>query len=411
MDLHFHNPHFQVHPHDLSRLPYEQPLKYLQDNQQRYTLKERQPKAVIWSLITGSSSISCHNFLASLILKKRETPLEYKLMTCLPNAFAVFSPFSLSPGCFYAAYVLLMVSLLALSTLPCVHLYPNKCALSLSMTLFNTSRFLCCSVPSFGVSTASPKISPTTATIFVKCRNRCHMKNNIRYKGNTNNTSVIIFLTGGQINSQRCYFVWSVRWGFCDVGCRCSFILCFSCCCCISILLLFFICRCSSFTFAFRHHPSLLHGLSLGFYTHFILSGQPIADWFAILSFSTIPLSSYRKRYSFQWAFFTHSRFYLMLLHRHFTCVYQDFPGSRQFYLEVCWDSYWSSKHWRGPSVCLIHSNPQFSYSQRFDFKFYQTLSWITCGKSLVYLLLTRFELFSLVQTYVTTIKKHFEQD
>ena len=39
-------------------------------------------------------------------------------------------------------------------------------------------------------------------------------------------------------------------------------------------------------------------------------------------------------------------------------CVYQGFPGSRQFLLEVCRDSYWSSKHRLDPSVCLIHSNP-----------------------------------------------------
>ena len=41
------------------------------------------------------------------------------------------------------------------------------------------------------------------------------------------------------------------------------------------------------------------------------------------------------------------------------TCFYQDFPGSRQFFREVCRTSYWSSKHRPGPSVCLIHSNSQ----------------------------------------------------
>ena len=81
------------------------------------------------------------------------------------------------------------------------------------------------------------------------------------------------------------------------------------------------------------------------------------------------------------------------------TCVYQGLPGSRQFFLEVCRASYWSSKHRPGPSVCLIHSNPQSSYSERFSFKFYHILSWIACGESLIYLLLTRFELFSLVQS------------
>ena len=41
-------------------------------------------------------------------------------------------------------------------------------------------------------------------------------------------------------------------------------------------------------------------------------------------------------------------------------CVYQGLPGSRPFCLEVCEDLGWSTKHRLGPSVCLIHSNPQF---------------------------------------------------
>ena len=50
------------------------------------------------------------------------------------------------------------------------------------------------------------------------------------------------------------------------------------------------------------------------------------------------------------------------------TCVYQGFPGSRQFFLEVCRASYWSSKHRPGPSVCLIHSNPQSFIHLKFVF-------------------------------------------
>ena len=83
------------------------------------------------------------------------------------------------------------------------------------------------------------------------------------------------------------------------------------------------------------------------------------------------------------------------------TCIYQGFPRSRQFFLEICRASYWSSKHRTGPSVCLIHSNPQTSYSERFSFKFYHILAWIACGESLIYLPLTRFELFSLVQSHM----------
>ena len=37
-------------------------------------------------------------------------------------------------------------------------------------------------------------------------------------------------------------------------------------------------------------------------------------------------------------------------------CFYQDFPGSRQFLLEVCKASHCSSKHRPAPSVCLNHT-------------------------------------------------------
>ena len=69
--------------------------------------------------------------------------------------------------------------------------------------------------------------------------------------------------------------------------------------------------------------------------------------------------------------------FYLTLLPNIFgtTCFYQGLPGSQQFCLEVCRASYWSSKHRPGPSVCLIYSNPQSSYSERFSFKFYDILA------------------------------------
>ena len=62
--------------------------------------------------------------------------------------------------------------------------------------------------------------------------------------------------------------------------------------------------------------------------------------------------------------------FYLTLLPNIFgtTCFYQGLPGSRQFFLEVCRASYWSSKHRPSPSVCLIHSNPQCSIHLNFVF-------------------------------------------
>ena len=95
-------------------------------------------------------------------------------------------------------------------------------------------------------------------------------------------------------------------------------------------------------------------------------------------------------------AFFTLHSFTNIL-----TYVYQRFPGSQQFFLEVCRASYWSSKHRPSPSVCLIYSNPQTSYSEQFSFKFYHTLASIACGESLIYLLLICFKLFLLVQSHM----------
>ena len=79
--------------------------------------------------------------------------------------------------------------------------------------------------------------------------------------------------------------------------------------CCIFICWCSSFCCCSSFTFSFRRHLWPFRGLSPGFYTHFILSAQPIAEWFAILSFSTIPLSSCHNCYALEWAFFIHRYF------------------------------------------------------------------------------------------------------
>ena len=123
------------------------------------------------------------------------------------------------------------------------------------------------------------------------------MINNIRYKGNINNTSVIIFESLKLPAMVLCFgepprrFLW----------CCSSFHFWSSFCCSIFIsflifilqlffIYMFFILSLFSFTFPFRRHPSPFCGLSSGFYTHFILSVQPIAEWFATLSFPTIPL-------------------------------------------------------------------------------------------------------------------------
>ena len=50
------------------------------------------------------------------------------------------------------------------------------------------------------------------------------------------------------------------------------------------------------------------------------------------------------------------------------TSFYQGFPGSRQLFLEIFRASYWYSKHRPGPSVCLIHSNPQSFIHLKFIF-------------------------------------------
>ena len=68
------------------------------------------------------------------------------------------------------------------------------------------------------------------------------------------------------------------------------------------------ICRCSSFTFTLRRYPLPFRRLSPGLQPFFTLI-PAITEWLATLSFSTILRSSYRERYGFEGAFFTHKRF------------------------------------------------------------------------------------------------------
>ena len=114
------------------------------------------------------------------------------------------------------------------------------------------------------------------------------------------------------------------------------FLGCFSCCsfhfwsafcCCIFICRCSSFCCCSSFTFSFRRHPSPFRGLSPGFYTHFILSAQPIAEWFATLSFfdhSILP----RALRPWVGTFYPQAFFTLRSFTDILTCVYQCFPRS-----------------------------------------------------------------------------------
>ena len=113
-------------------------------------------------------------------------------------------------------------------------------------------------------------MSPTPAIIFIKGRNRHHMKYNIRY---------------------RCYFAWeNLQWGFCDVDCHF----------CVFIFMLFFIC-CSSF---------------IAFYgmLHFI----------HCFSTSSLTLLSqfYREWYDFEGAFFYPQAFFTL---RSFTDILPGF--------------------------------------------------------------------------------------
>ena len=178
-------------------------------------------------------------------------------------------------------------------------------------------------------------------------------------------------------------------------------------CCCSSFHFWSSFCCCSSFVDVL--HPHLL----------FIIIPHPSVDYrrvfTPILYFQPSPSQSDSRHFHFQpfrylltasatvlsGHFLPTGVFYLMLLLNIFgtTCVYQGFPGSRQLFLEICRASYWSSKHRPGPSVCLIHSNQL--YTERFSFKLYHILSWIACGESLIYLLLTHFELFLLVQSHM----------
>ena len=239
------------------------------------------------------------------------------------------------------------------------------------------------------------------------------MKNSIKYKGNTNNTSVITFF---KIETQKLP----------------AMALCLGEPPRRFLLLLFFISFLHRHFIFDIHFVDVLH-LSLFFiHLYFDIIPRPSVNhrriFTPILYFqpahrrvihdtfiSNLSAIFWPRALRFWMGVFYPQAFFTL---RSFadifdsTCVYQGFPGSRQFFLEVCRASYWSSKHRPGPSVCLIHSNPQSSYSEDFIFKFYHILSWITCGKKFsLYAPYSFRTLFACSKSYVKTIKKHFEQD
>ena len=88
--------------------------------------------------------------------------------------------------------------------------------------------------------------------------------------------------------------------------------------------------------------PWTIAGFLHPFYTFSPAHRRVIRDTF-IFNLSEIFFSQfYRERYGFDWALFTHRRFFylIMLLYQLFTWVYQGLPGSQQFFLEVCRISY-----------------------------------------------------------------------
>ena len=117
---------------------------------------------------------------------------------------------------------------------------------------------------------------------------------------------------------------------------------CSSFCCCSSFLLLFFVdCFLT---------PSLTVPWTIVKFLHpFCTFSQRITEWFATLSFLTLSRSFHSFTASFTSAtvfsghFLSTDVFYLLLHHRHFTCVYQGTSASRQFFIEICRASYCSS--------------------------------------------------------------------
>ena len=147
------------------------------------------------------------------------------------------------------------------------------------------------------------------------------MKNNIRYKGNINNSSLIIFFNWKTKTPSDVTFLERISSEVsCDVGCCSSFQFCSSFCCFSS-----FCCCCSSHCFSTSSLtfpwtiPRFLHP----FYTFSPAHRRAIRDTF-ILSFPRSSLHSFTASATvLSGHFLLTDVFYLTLLHRHFTCVYQ----------------------------------------------------------------------------------------
>ena len=196
----------------------------------------------------------------------------------------------------------------------------------------------------------------------------------IRYKGNINNTSVIIFFncrtktprdvtllgrTSEEVFMMLLFFISFLYLHFIfDL----NFVV-------VLHLLFFFIHICfstSSLTLAWT-----IAGFLYRFYTFRPAHRRVIRHNFINQPFRYL----FAERYGLEWAFFTHRRF---LPYAPSPTFYPAFiktslgAGSSSLNLK---GFIRISKHRPGPSVCLIDSNPQSSYSEQFSFKFYQILS------------------------------------
>ena len=169
-------------------------------------------------------------------------------------------------------------------------------------------------------------------------------------------------------NSQRWYLLERTSGGFCF----CSF----CCYCCSSFV---FICWCFSFCWCcifiwfpgyFAMSPALHTGFSDPWRSPPALSSTPT-------TFNYLFFFIYVERYGFEWAFFTHRLFLPCAPSQHFWHIphilaqpafIKVLLGAGSSFFESCRASHWSSKHRPGPSVCLIHSNPQSFMYLKFVF-------------------------------------------
>ena len=105
------------------------------------------------------------------------------------------------------------------------------------------------------------------------------------------------------------------------------FLWCWSSFCCCSSFVVFLYWH---FLFDIIPHPSVNY--RQGFRPILYFQPSPSQSDSRRFHFSTIPWSSYRERYGFEWPLFTHRRFLPYASSRHFgpTCFYQGFTGSRQ---------------------------------------------------------------------------------